>query len=742
LESNNTRTTFLDAVTSRTSQVGAIRVAREDVLRPLALGAILLLAAALRFANLAALGYVNHYYAAAVESMSQSWHNFFFVAAEPGGSVSVDKPPVGLWLQTISAHFFGVNSLGLLLPQIVAGLLSIIVLYHLVRRSFGTVAGLLAALAMAVTPVAVAVDRNNTIDSTLVLTLLLATWAFIKATESGRLRYLLMGAALVGVGFNIKMLEAYLPLPALYALYFLGSADRLWRKLGKLTLATMLLLAVSFSWAIVVDLTPASQRPFVGSSGDNSVMSLAIGYNGVERLMGMGGRGGLLGGLLGNLSIGGQSFGAPTRPQGQAPNGNGGFQQRGPGGLGSRATPGGQPGPGGQGAQTAPGGQPGQAAPGGQGGFGAAPRGGFGGGAGGGFMGGTGRAGALRLFTAPLSKEAGWLLPFALFGVLLLAFRARPRWPLAPKHRAMVMWGLWLLTEVVFFSVAGFFHEYYLSMLVAPLSALVGIAVMELWRLRDRVSWLAILLLVAAAAGTLRLQVDTATAFMRGIWWLPAAIGLMGIGGALLIASSIRRWRGVAALGFSCVVVSLLITPTIWSGLTAMNPTANQSLPAAYAGQPSTPIYGGKLQLNSALLDYLQRHTQDTKYLMAVPSSMQGADYVLATGRPVLYLGGFMGQDQVVTPADLDRLAATGELRYIYWTANSRGGFGGGNQAAITQWVTTHCRPVQGFDTATQNAGAPDGTSDGASRNGGGQFQGPGGMQITLYQVIQPGGTI
>jgi len=133
-----------------------------------------ILAAVLRFANLAALGYANHYYTAGVASMLQSWHNFFFVAAEPGGSVSIDKPPVGLWLQAISAYVFGVNGFGVLLPQILAGILSVIVLYHLVRRWFGTGAGLLAALALAITPVVVATDRNNTMDSPLILTLLLA----------------------------------------------------------------------------------------------------------------------------------------------------------------------------------------------------------------------------------------------------------------------------------------------------------------------------------------------------------------------------------------------------------------------------------------------------------------------------------------------------------------------------------------------------------------------------------------
>jgi len=241
------------------------------------LSGIVALAAALRLVNLNALGLANHYYSAAIVSMLQSWRNFFFVAAEPGGSVSVDKPPLGFWVQAASARALGVNTLGLILPQIAAGLLSILVVERLVRRSFGRTASLLAALVLAVTPVSVAVERNNTIDSLLILVLLLAAWAFVKAAETGRWRPLLVGAALVGIGFNIKMLEAYLPLPAFYALYLTGSGERWGRKLGKLAATTALLLAISLSWAVIVDLTPADQRPYVGSSGDNSEMSLMIG---------------------------------------------------------------------------------------------------------------------------------------------------------------------------------------------------------------------------------------------------------------------------------------------------------------------------------------------------------------------------------------------------------------------------------------------------------------------------------
>jgi hypothetical protein len=141
--------------------------------------------------------------------------------------------------------------------------------------------------------------------------------------------------------------------------------------------------------------------------------------------------------------------------------------------------------------------------------------------------------------------------------------------------------------------------------------------------------------------------------------------------------------------------------------------------------------------MNQALLSYLEQNTQTGNYLMAVPSSMQGADYVIATGRPVLYLGGFMGQDRVLTTGQLAQLVASGNLRFIYLDAQGgfRGGFGNGfggsnGQSDISTWVQNNCKAVQGFETATQNFGAPDGTASGSNVT---SFPGRGGIQVSLY---------
>src|SRR5215210_3512695 len=264
---------------------GARQLATKTTWHRLILAAILVLSAFLNLYNLASEGYGNPYYAAGVKSMLTSWSNFFFVSFD-SGFISIDKPPLGLWIQAASAWLFGFHGWALLLPQALAGVLSVALLYYLVRRAFGPVAGILAALALAVTPISVAVQRNNVMDALLILALLLAAWAFIVAAERGSLGWLLVGVTVVGLGFNIKMLQAFMVLPALYLLYLLAARTTWKRRLLHLGVATMVLLAVSLSWTVAVDLTPAAERPYVGSSPNDSVLGLILGYNGFDRLSG------------------------------------------------------------------------------------------------------------------------------------------------------------------------------------------------------------------------------------------------------------------------------------------------------------------------------------------------------------------------------------------------------------------------------------------------------------------------
>ncbi|HMH52310.1 MAG TPA: glycosyltransferase family 39 protein, partial [Candidatus Acidoferrum sp.] len=199
------------------------------MLSRLALPAILLLAAGLRIWRLDQNGFGNEYYTAGVRSMSQSWRNFLYHSFDPAGFVSVDKPPLAAWIQVASVKLFGFHGWSVLLPQVFEGVAAVWLVHHLVGRRFGQGAGSLAALVLALTPVSVAVDRSSNTESCLVLVLLFAAWALLKAAEDGSRRFLLLAVALVGLAFNVKMLAAFVVLPAFALVYLLGTPF-VWRR--------------------------------------------------------------------------------------------------------------------------------------------------------------------------------------------------------------------------------------------------------------------------------------------------------------------------------------------------------------------------------------------------------------------------------------------------------------------------------------------------------------------------------
>src|SRR6266446_850455 len=229
--------------------------------------AVLALAAGLRLWRLDQNGFDNEYYAAAVRSMMAGWHTFFYNSFDPAGFVSVDKPPLALWIQVASVKLLGFGPLAVLLPQVIEGVAAVAVLF------------------LALTPIAVAVDRSGNTDTGLVLVVLLASWALLLAAERGHRGFLLLAMALIGLGFNVKMLAAFVVLPTFAVVYWLGAAMPWRRRLVDLALGGLVLAAVSLPWMIAYDLTPAARRPFVGSSPQNSMIDLAVGHNGVGRFV-------------------------------------------------------------------------------------------------------------------------------------------------------------------------------------------------------------------------------------------------------------------------------------------------------------------------------------------------------------------------------------------------------------------------------------------------------------------------
>jgi 4-amino-4-deoxy-L-arabinose transferase-like glycosyltransferase len=249
----------------------------------LAICGVTALAAGLRFADLAhVLG--NPFYDAAVRSMSQSWHNFFFGAFEPGGRIAIDKPPVDLWLQVASVKLFGWNAIALRLPEALAGTACVPLLYDIVRRVFGRPAGLAAALAMAVLPVAVLTARSDTMDSLMVALLLGALWLAVRAIQTQRARFLYLAALTIGLAFNVKLFEAFLPLGAFGLLYLVAARQPWGRRIEHLIVALLLVVAMSLSWATAVSLSPAHDRPFPVGSTNGSVWNVILIWNGLDRI--------------------------------------------------------------------------------------------------------------------------------------------------------------------------------------------------------------------------------------------------------------------------------------------------------------------------------------------------------------------------------------------------------------------------------------------------------------------------
>ncbi len=265
------------------------------------LGATLVVVLALYTVGLSASGYANSFYSAAAQAGSMSWKAFFFGSLDPGNAITVDKTPGALWIMALSVRLFGLSSWSILLPQALMGVATAAILYITVRRTLSGPAsryagapsparahwaGIVAALAFALTPSATLMFRFNNPDALMVLCYVAASAMTLRAAETAS-RWKLVGAgAIVGLGFLAKMLQAFVILPSLVLAYAVA-APASWRKKVVDLLAAFAAMVVAFGWWIaIVELMPASARPYVGGSQTNSVLELTFGYNGLGRLNG------------------------------------------------------------------------------------------------------------------------------------------------------------------------------------------------------------------------------------------------------------------------------------------------------------------------------------------------------------------------------------------------------------------------------------------------------------------------
>lgn len=649
----------------------------------------------------------NQYYLAAVKSMTQSFHNFFFASFDSSGFVSVDKPPLVLWIQTIFAKIFGLQTWSVILPQALAEAGSVYLLYALIKPKFGKGAARISALVMALTPIAVAVSRTNNIDSMLVFTLLLGTWCLMKAVKQGRLIWLLAAFGLIGLGFNMKMLQAFMVLPAFLLFYLIATHANWKKKIVSAVLSLIVLTGISLSWALAVDYTSADSRPYVGSSQTNSVLELAFGYNGTERLLGQ---------TTGNARGDMNGFGGDM----QQPNGNAQAQD----GNGSSGGSNGQ-----NGAMQPPGasGSADGSSQGANGGNQPPTGGGPGGGQGGGQsmnMFGTGDAGPLRLFQSALSGQISWMLPFALFGLLgMIISWFRSRREKTGEMKETIFWAAWLVPVAGFFSIAGFFHHYYLIMLAPPIAALSGIGWYAMYGLyKNHKDW-ASYLLPAAVLMTAAFQVYILSAYTNqiGSAWM-YVMGILGLGAtiALLMLKRSHPFGKQLTIISLCV---LLLTPLYWS-----------ATPILYGGNSVLPESGPQLQssngggmfssdVDTGMLTYLRENNTGEDYLFATLTTVTAAPYIINADENVMALGGFNGTDPILSVSELKNLVKEGKVKYFLIGDNNSG------NSELVSWIKENGTEISS-DEYSSTTNSTDSSAQQGTRGG------PGGRpQQTLYKV-------
>ena len=603
------------------------------------------LAAVIYFVNLTISGYANTYYSAAALAASKSWSAWFFGSFDAANFITVDKPPLGTMLMGLSVRLFGLSSFSILLPQALAGVATVLILFAVVRHSFGPVAAAIAGVVMALTPVAVLIFRYNNPDALLTLLFVSAAWATFRAIATGRLRWIVLTAVLVGFAFNTKYLQGFLVVPAFAITWLIAAPFSLRRRIAGLVVAAMALVISSGWWVLAVELIPATARPFIGGSTDNSAIQLLLGYDGLARIFGGsgggpggGGGGGGFSGATGILRLFNAEFG-------------GGISWLLPfaliafvSGLILRAR---------------------------------APR--------------IDRARAGYLMWGLWLAVNG--LVFSFMSGIIHSYYAVV---LAPAIAALVGAGvveLWGLRERYRFgglALAG----------AILLSAFWSWQLLE--RSADFVPGLGLVILAVGAIVALVLALP-ATADLRRTQALAVALGVAAllIGPAAYTINTMSTAYGGGDPRPGPSVASDTNggfggggqpggfgggQPGGFGGQAGGMPPGGAGLGAGQAGGGA----GGSD--DSALASYLTANKGSATWIVAMASAQSAGTLELETGDAVMAMGGFSGSDPAPSLAQIQADVASGELRYVLVSGNGgQGGGGGGSStaSAVTAWVTS-----------------------------------------------------
>jgi 4-amino-4-deoxy-L-arabinose transferase-like glycosyltransferase len=586
--------------------------------RPSLLG-LLAATAVLYVWGLSASGWANAFYSAAAQAGGASWKAWFFGSTDAANSITVDKTPAALWVMGLSVRLFGLSSWSVLVPQALMGVASAGLLYATVRRVSGPGAGLLAGGVLALTPVAALMFRFNNPDALLVLLLIAGAYCTIRAAEKASPKWLALAGAAVGFGFLAKMLQAFLVLPAFALAYLIAAPVSLGKRLLHLG-GALVAVIVSAGWYIaVVELWPAGSRPFIGGSQTNSILELALGYNGFGRITGD---------EVGSLG-GAQSSGSWS-----------------------------------------------------------------------------------RLFGSEMAGGIAWLIPAAVLGLgalIWLSWRS-PRTDLT--RASAVLWGGWLLiTGGVFSYMSGIIHPYYTVALAPAVAALAGMGATRLWRLRGHP--------IAAGLLSSGVALTALTAYLllerESTWlpWLKYFVLTLGIGTAalLLVADRLPRAaaRGVAVLALvaSLAGAGAYTVATAATAHSGAIPSAGPSGSSFGGGGPRGGFAGGarpgggmgSLLTTGApsaeLVSLLQQDSGAYTWAAATVGSNPAASYQLASGVPVMAIGGFNATDPSPTLAQFQHYVQNKQIHYFIGTGSAMRSTSGSDDAqTIAAWVAATFTPT------------------------------------------------
>ena len=585
---------------------------RFSVCSRVGLGVLLVGTAVLYLWNLSASGWANAFYSAAAQAGASNWTAMLFGSSDAANAITVDKTPAALWIIDISVRLFGLNPWSVLAPQALEGVAAVALLYAAVRRVSGPGAGLLAGSVLALTPVAALMFRFNNPDALLVLLLVAAAYCVARACEKDSSRWWLIAAGVaVGFGFLAKMLQAFLVLPGFAAAYLIAAHRPARRRVVDL-LGALVAVIVSGGWyLLLVEWWPKSSRPYIGGSQHDSIVELALGYNGFGRLTGDE-----------------------------------------PGGLGNL----------------------------------------------------NHDVGWGRLFGTGMGLDIAWLLPAAVICLIagLVITRRAPRTD--ATRAALIGWGGWLaVTAVVFSFMNGIVHPYYTVVLAPAVAACIGIGATLLWRnrfdIRAATALSGVVLVTSVLAAVLLSR--------HGEWlpWLRAVVAVGGVGAAVLLLVVVRLARPVASAVAAVAATSCLLAPAAYSIATAATPHTG----AVPSVGPSRSGTGGGFMGPNGLLDSprpgpaltatLTADAGDYTWAAAAVGSNNAAGYQLASGAPVMAVGGFNGTDPSPTLGEFKQFVADRQIHYFVRGKMMIGRWGGQQSgsresAAIAEWVETHYTPL------------------------------------------------